>query len=202
MRHVILTGEIGIGKSTVFAGVLRMLGVQAEGIQTGAYEPREAKEKTLYMRAYGDEAMGCPFAKVPGGDRSYAARCFDAVGVDLLRRARNRGELVVVDEMGWMERDAERYHQELRETLDGDVPVLAVLRQSRSEWADWIRSRQDVVLLSVTMQNRDRLPEQAAGILLPQIKRKEERGFSLDEPVCYALHEHEKDIEMPFDVLK
>ena len=87
MRHVILTGEVGAGKSTVLKKTLQLLEARPEGIQTGAFEPREEREKQLYMRAYGDAAKGCLFARLPGGDKAYAARCFDAVGVRLLRRA-------------------------------------------------------------------------------------------------------------------
>jgi len=199
MRHVILTGEIGAGKSTVLAQTLRLLHVQAEGIQTGAYEPREAQEKTLYMRAYGDNAKGCPFARVPGGDKAYAARCFNAVGVYLLRRATIRGELIVIDEMGYLERDAEAYQKELRMTLDADVPVLAVLRQNKTEWADWIRNRADIALMMVTPQNRNGLPKLAEDILRRQIKRKDQKGFPMDETICYELHEHEKGLFMPIE---
>jgi len=184
MRHVILTGEIGAGKSTVFSKTLCLLDARTEGIETGAYEPRGAREKTLYMRAYGDCAKGCPFAQLPGGDKAYAAQCFDAVGVRLLRRARNLGELIVIDELGWLERGAEAYQQELQTTLDGGVPVLAVLRQSRTEWADWIRSRPDVALLTVTLQNRDSLPQLAADILLPHIRRLTDKE-RIEQPISY-----------------
>ena len=51
MKHVILTGEVGAGKSTVLDKILQLLDARAEGIETGAYTPREEKEKTLYMRA-------------------------------------------------------------------------------------------------------------------------------------------------------
>jgi len=191
MRHVILTGEVGIGKSTVIKRTLHLLGVHAEGIQTGAYEPRDAREKTLFLRAYGDDAKGCPFAQLPGGDKAYAARCFDAVGAHLLRRARRRGEMIVIDELGWLERDAAVYQQELRSTLDGSVPVLAVLRKNKTEWADWIRARSDVALLTAREQNRDELPEQIAEVLRLQIKKRETEESLMDVPVCYELQEHE-----------
>lgn len=193
MRHVILTGEVGAGKSTALRQMLRLLDVRAEGIKTGAYAPREAKEKTLYMRAYGDPAKGCPFARLPGGDKAYAARCFDAVGVQLLRRARRLGELIVIDELGRLECDAKDYQHELRITLDGSLPVLAVLRQNKAEWADWIRERPDIELLTVTQQNRDCLPEIGAGILGPQIQRRNRTRVPMDEQVCYELQAYEKE---------
>ena len=191
MRHIILTGAIGVGKSTVLKETLRLLSVHTEGIQTGAYAPREAKEKTLYMRAYGDTAEGCRFARVPGGDRAYAARCFDAVGVHLLSRARRQGELIVIDELGWLEQDAKGYQQELHAALDGAVPVFAVLRQNRTEWADWIRSRGDIHLLTVDRQNRDILPGQIADVLRLQIHKRDGEALRVNEPVCYELYEHE-----------
>lgn len=187
MRHIILTGEVGAGKSTVLERTLQLLDAHVEGIKTGAYEPREAKKKTLYMRAYGDEAMGCPFACMPGADKAYAARCFDSVGVQLLRRAGHRGELIVIDELGWLECDAAVYQQTLKEIFDGDVPVLAVLRQNKAGWADWIRNRPDTKLLLVNSENRNSLPELAAGILCRQIRRRDDAYFEKDERICYTL---------------
>jgi len=186
MRHVILTGEIGAGKSTALERTLRLLDVRAEGIRTGAYAPREVREKTLYMRAYGDKAMGCPFARMPGADKDYAARCFDSVGVRLLRRAGRRGELIVIDELGWLERYAAVYQKALKETLDGDVPVLAVLRQNKAEWADWIRKRPDAELMTVNLENRNDLPELAADILCRQIRKRDAAYSEKDEPIHYA----------------
>lgn len=187
MRHVILTGEVGIGKSTVLERTLNLLNVRTEGMWTGADAPRDAHEKTLYMRAYGDEATGCLFARLPGADRAYAARCFDTVGVRLLRRARRLGELIVIDELGWLERGACQYQQELLAAFDGDVPVLAVLRQNRAEWADWIRKRPDAELLTVCRDNRDDMPELAAGILRQQIQRRDPACLKEEEPLHYAL---------------
>jgi len=193
MRHVILTGEVGAGKSTALEKALRLLDAQTEGIWTGTYESREERQKTLYMRAYGDAAKGCPFARMPGTDKGHAARCFDVIGVHLLRRARQCGELIVIDEMGWLERDASIYQQELRDTFDGSVPVLAVLRKNKAEWADWIRSRADVELITVDSKSWDCLHERIAEILRPQIFRKDVEGLKREKPICYELCAHEGD---------
>lgn len=175
MKHVILTGEVGAGKSTVLDKILQLLDAQAEGVETGAYTPREEKEKTLYMRAYGDKEKGVPFMHLPGGDKAYAARCFDTVGVQLLRRAGRTGELIVIDEIGWLERNAVDYQEEVRTALDGNIPVLAVLRQNKAEWADWIRNHPDVQMMTVSLKNRNELPKLAADILRPQIQKKSAR---------------------------
>ena len=192
MKHVILTGEVGAGKSTVLDKILQLLDARAKGIETGAYTPREEKEKTLYMRAYGDKEKGVPFMHLPGGDKAYAARCFDTVGVQLLRRAGRTGELIVIDEMGWLERNAVDYQEELRTALDGDIPVLAVLRQNKAEWADWIRNHPDVQMMTVSLKNRNELPKLAAEILRPQIQKK---AYTMDEPVCYMLCGQKQECE-------
>lgn len=173
-RHVVLTGAIGVGKSTVMDRALARLSLRGEGIKTGAYEAREAEKKTLYLRAYGSDARGIPFAHTPGADRSYAAACFDAHGVQLLEAARGAAQVIVIDEIGWLERDAHAYHAALRACFDGETPVFAVLRASKNEWADWIRAREDVLLLTVTPENREALVETAAHALASACKRAAE----------------------------
>lgn len=168
IRHVLFTGEIGAGKSTALRETLALLDMPAWGIETYSPEPRDAQERTLCLRAFGSGEQGVMLCKVPGGNRSDAAALLDTHAAALLDAAQNMWDesaeagLIVIDEIGRLERDALRYQAALRDCLDGNRPVLGVLRKHQASWADWIREREDVLLLEVTPQNRDALPERAA----------------------------------------
>ena len=165
-RHIFLTGEIGCGKSTALKKTLELLpGVKAKGHQTHYSEPRGSEVKRLYLRAFGDAQPGTFLAELPGGDLSHIVSVFDGQGSALLEEAQGSAQLIVIDEIGRLERDAYAYQEALRRCIEGDVPMLCVIRKLKAPWADWIRSRSDVLLLEVTQENRDSLPYLAAKTL-------------------------------------
>ena len=165
-RHVFLTGEIGCGKSTALHGALNLLpGVRVQGIQTYYNEPRGSENKRLYLRAFGDTAQGTFLAQLPGGDLSGLAAVFDSEGCALLESAQAHADLIVIDEIGRLEREAFAYHEALRRCIEGDVPMLCAIRKLKAPWADWIRNHPRVQLIEVTLENRNDIPQMVANLL-------------------------------------
>lgn len=174
IRHVLFTGEIGAGKSTALRRMLTLLDADARGIETYSPEPRGVLPKTLFLRAYGSEAQGERLCTIPNRERKSVAPAFDTLAAALLEDARRKGGLVVIDEIGRLEWDARRYHEALRACLDGAGPVAGVLRKHQAGWADWIRQREDVLLLEVTPENREALPGIAAAYMRASLAGKAE----------------------------
>lgn len=162
IRHVLFTGEIGSGKSTALRRTLALLGAQAGGLRTYSPEPRGVRPKRLLLRAYGSGEEGTLVCMIPGEDRSQVVPLFNTLAIRLLEDAQRDADIVVIDEIGRLERDAHAYHAALKACLDGAKPILGVIRKQQAAWADWIRAREDVLLLEVTQDNRDALPEMAA----------------------------------------
>ena len=171
-RHVFLTGEIGCGKSTALRATLDLLpGARVAGLQTYYSEPRGSDVKRLHMRAWGDTEKGTFLAQLPGHDLSRIAPVFDKEGTALLEAAQQRAQLIVIDEIGRIEREAFAYHEALRRCIEGDVPMLCAIRKLKAPWADWIRSHPRVQLMEITEENRDDVPAMAAELLALQLKR-------------------------------
>ena len=165
-RHVFLTREIGCGKSTALRSVLDGLqGVKIKGLQTYYNEPRGSETKRLYLRAFGDTAQGTFLAELPGGDLSRIASVFNEEGSALLESVRDQAALIVIDEIGRLEREAFAYHEALRRCIEGDVPMLCAIRKLKAPWADWIRNHPRVRLIEVTTENRDRIPQEILDLL-------------------------------------
>ena len=164
--HVLLTGEIGSGKSTAFAKTLALLGgVKALGLQTHYPQQRDAQERTLYLRAWGERENGQFLTHLPGGDTQACAAVFDTLGCALLEQAGKQADVIVIDEIGRLESGAHLYHRALCACLDGDTPVLAVVRKHKAAWADIVRSHPKAALIEVTEENRDDVPARAAALL-------------------------------------
>ena len=90
---------------------------------------------------------------------------FDALGASFLRAAQAHPEgLILMDECGRFEREAYAFQREIARCLDGDIPVLGVVRQGVLGWTELIRSHPRVTLLTVTAENRDAMPHTIAAL--------------------------------------
>lgn len=165
-RHVVLTGEIGVGKSTALLKALELFGGEVRGIQTYSPGASGVMPRNLYMRPYGSTEDGTLITVLPMEDRGRVTALFDVLGVSLLRAARESGaDLLVIDECGRLERDAQAYHEALRACLDGCKPMLIAMRKHKAEWADFIREHPAVQVIEVTQDNRDDLPQAVCAAL-------------------------------------
>lgn len=170
-RHIFLTGAVQSGKSTVIEKVLAGLDATVGGFRSGSGPDRHKAERWLYLW----DAAGAPIYDeahrvaciTPDERRSFPDR-FDALGCEALLRAADSGaDLILMDECGFLERDAAKFQAEVLRTLDGDIPVFGVVRLRSSGWTDSIRNHPNVTLITVTEENRDDLPEQITALLQP-----------------------------------
>ena len=86
---------------------------------------------------------------------------FDTYGTSLIRSAQPGG-LLIMDEIGHLEKDANRFLQAILEALDGGIPVLASVRYTASpiDYLEHIKHHPRVKLYMLTEENRDSVYEQ------------------------------------------
>ena len=83
------------------------------------------------------------------------AAAFDHLGCQALEAP---AQLLVLDELGFLERDAAAFRRRIQQVLDGPTPVLGVVRQVGSLFLPALQVRADTVVLTVTLENRDAIP--------------------------------------------
>ena len=159
MKHIFLTGSIQCGKSTVISRVLEGWAGAVGGFRTGFGPDRACPERLLYLWSAAEPARydqahavvwffdGRPPEAIPGR--------FDALGTACLAGA---PALWVMDECGRLERDALAFQRAVLEKLEGDTPVLGVVREGFPGWTKAIVTHPNVELITVTEDNRDALP--------------------------------------------
>ena len=154
--HVFLTGPVQIGKSTLIAAALDAL--QPErlgGFRTVSAKPEAAAQDLLCgaQNRVGIRRPELGIASFPDA--------FETAGMDALKGAEDC-DLVLMDEIGRMERHADTYSARIRTLLDGCVPILGVVqKKADTPLAAAIRSHPNVRLIEVSEENRD--------VLLPEI---------------------------------
>ena len=152
---VFLTGERQIGKSTIIQKVLKLIGP----VELGGYFTRVSGSEICMYPASDPDAQG--FAVGKKGKIGYP-EVFDGKGSELLEKSVSK-ELVILDEIGWMESDADNFSQTVIDLVSSDVDVLGVIRLGcSSKLCNALREMQGVEILTVTEENREILPEMIA----------------------------------------
>lgn len=161
--HIFLTGAVQVGKSTIITKVMYSSGLTVGGFRTSFGPDRGEPDRLLYLYAVGEP----PALDEPHGVVRFVNRIpvpipgrFEALGIPLLRRARAHAGLILMDECGFLESDAVAFQAEILKTLDGETPVLGVLREGLPGWTPAVAAHPKVRLVTVTRENRNSLPAQ------------------------------------------
>jgi len=161
--HVFLTGDVQCGKSTALSRALEQISRPLFGFKT-LFTDRYNDNKALYMLPV--DFCGIPeqrhiVAQFIDGKPHALTQRFNELGCALLQEAQQHADgLILMDECSRFERDALAFQQQIFSCLDGDIPVLGVVRLNATGWVDGIRTHPRVKLLTVTEENRDNIPDQ------------------------------------------
>ena len=166
--HVFLTGEKQVGKSTLVSAVLSSIGLKYSGLRSISVFDENNDRNVYLVPANGENRESAVLAGVCS-NRHITERhpeVFDDVGCRLLDFDEDT-ELVVIDEIGNMERDAKRYSDRILELLDrNDIRILGVLqKKADSALAEAIRKHPNVRMIEVTEENRAKLVPFIIGLL-------------------------------------
>ena len=165
--HVFLTGPVQIGKSTLLRAALDTIQPeQLGGFRTVSAAPEADGSRPVYLHPAAAQDLLCDAHNRVGIRRPALGIAsfpdvFETAGLAALADAEDC-DLVLMDEIGRMERRASAYSARICALLDGAVPILGVVQQKADTLlADTIRSHPNVRILEVSAENRD--------ILLPQL---------------------------------
>lgn len=86
---------------------------------------------------------------------------FEKRGVEILRQSLEiPNAIIFMDELGFFEKDAEKFKKQLHRALDSDHRVLGVLKEKRNPFLDSIAGREDVKVITVTLENRESIVDE------------------------------------------
>ena len=164
--HIFLQGPKKIGKSTVIRKTLDILTSDAQLRLGGFFTWNGGNDDPhIYMRPArsGKEDGAFRLASydfVNGGIISNI-QAFELDGVRILADHAD-AELIIMDELGYLERNAPVFRRAVLDILAGDIPVFGVLRQGDVPWHLEIKQNPLVTIFEVNEKNRDGLPLELA----------------------------------------
>ena len=130
--HLVICGERGVGKSTCIRRVIRETKPEISGFITKSESGTEDGFHDIYIHAAGQSENERHFGKdnLIGSCNKVIHRIntevFETKGVEYLTGC--RGDIIVMDELGFMEADASAFQQAVIDCLEGDVPVIAAIK--------------------------------------------------------------------------
>lgn len=77
---------------------------------------------------------------------------FDSVGTALLNQP---GKPVLMDELGFFEKDAALFQQAVFSVIDSDTPVLGVIKPKHTPFLDRVRNHPKTQVIEITRENRE-----------------------------------------------
>lgn len=168
--HIMITGAVGVGKSTLIRRLLGACTLSVRGFRTWPSAPDGEGSRSFFISpARMTEPVGTEDNRIGRGGgavREAFPAVFDRLGPPLL--AAKPGDVIVMDELGWMEEDAEAFKNAVFACLDGEIPVLGVVKRRPGQpFLDAVRRHPRVLLAEIDENSRDEAFER----LLPEILR-------------------------------
>lgn len=168
IRHIFLTGEKKAGKSTLLRKALEAENLNPAGFQTKPYDVN-GRFMGFYLHATKTIPSGyendIPISVVPKPGMPVAIpEVFDGFGAELLDLAKTEEPLILMDELGNLERNAKRFQRAVTACLESQAHVVGVLQMRDNDMIRSILQREDTAIYTVTLENRE--------ALLPELVRR------------------------------
>ena len=163
-KHLFLTGDKQVGKSTLLRRLIEAKSLACSGFETHAfYLDGERRGFTLHGRVelppYENDCICC--ARVAEKRSVPVLPVFEENGVSILQRSLfSPAPFILMDELGRLEKNAEAFIDEVFACLNSEKRVLGVLQKCSASHIQQIMARDDVTVITVTEENRDALLEQ------------------------------------------
>ncbi len=169
--NFLLTGSPGIGKTTAIHKIIQRLGDKCAG---GFFsrEIREAGRRVGFMLITLDNREGIlAHVDLPKqhrvGKYGVSVENIDSYAVSSLQLAKKKPGIIVIDEIAAMELKSPRFKDEVIKCLDVKR-VLGTIQMRNIPFLNRIRERNDVRLVHLTYENREKIHEEVSATLLEQ----------------------------------
>jgi len=158
MKQVyLLTGTPGTGKTSLIKQVVAEMKGKAGGFYTEEIRIQGARQGFRLVTLDGENAILAHVntrSQYRVGKYGVDIDCLDRVGVPALRRAAQRRDLVVIDEIGKMELFSASFREAVSQVIGSGKRILGTIMLNPHPWADVIKRMPQVNLITVTRANR------------------------------------------------
>jgi len=161
MKQVyLLTGRPGTGKTSIIKQALAGVKDRVGGFYTEEIRVGGVRQGFRLVTLDGNRTvLAHTGIRSPHRVSKYGVdvEALDRVGVSALLQAAQQCDLVVIDEIGKMELFSAGFREAVSEIIDSGKRVLGTIMLSPNPWADTVKRRPQVILLTVTRNNHHQI---------------------------------------------
>ncbi len=165
ITNIFITGKIHIGKSTVLEKVI--CHYHFRELEIGGFRIRALIENGIHTGYVFDVINGesREFAHVDRQtnqkfDRYYVnPSVFEKWGALALQYALNKADVIILDEIGIIEKNCHNFKQLVFQCLDSDKIVLGIYQQRAKWFSESLAERNDTIVVEVSLKNRNYIHE-------------------------------------------
>ena len=182
VRIWLLTGEPAVGKSTALSRIL--LDIRTAGFAPGGVVAREIRshgerEGFQIIDISSDESEILADVKGVTGPRvgkyHVSLKALSGLGVSALLRAKQRSDLVVVDEVGPMELLSPEFRRAIQSSVlePSEKPAICVVhKRFQDPLIEELRASHDAIEQEITFENRNELPQELSKDIIRHLRTK------------------------------
>lgn len=179
MIHTLIVGERRVGKSTLIGKVLKAIDRPVYGFETKKEDSLadELRGSPIYIYDAWQERVRTT-ENLVGYCKNHhfdaAVEIFDRFAPKL-RKAVSPNGIILLDELGFMESRADAFCAAVLELLEGDVPVIAAVKDKDTPFLETVRKHPKAKCFYITKENRDELFLQVLEFVRMQLDTAEGR---------------------------
>ncbi len=159
----LLTGMPGSGKTSVIRQSIQGLKDKAGGFYTEEIRVQGIREGFRIVTLTGETALLAHVdTRGPFRVSKYGVDVegLDKVGVTALQKASQQSEIVVIDEIGKMELFSDKFKTVVLDIIESRKKVLGTIMLKSDPWADALKQKAQVKLITVTRNNHSQVLEE------------------------------------------
>lgn len=138
-RKIFIEGEIKSGKSYVLNSVLNKLNLKYGGFLTFPFYQNSLRVGFKIKDMLTQEEEICAIHN-SDGNLIIFKESFDDLGIRALDNALKNSELIVMDELGFMEEVSIKFKNKVKDVLNSDKNVICVIKEKKGEFLNEISS--------------------------------------------------------------
>ncbi len=170
---IVITGEPGIGKTTIVKRVVDLLGKRAVGFWTEEVRDKKTKKRKGFkiVTTEGEEILFASktfTSKKIVGSYGVNVERFERLAIPVLEKAlKCKDCVVIIDEVGKMELFSKKFREFIRKILEDRKRnyVITIPIRDVHKLVALLRRDPDTTLIEVNKENRDHLPEDIVEML-------------------------------------
>ena len=157
MRHILIVGRNGVGKSTLIRALLEAIPLPVSGVITQKEPPQADGSCPVYIHTYGMPRRYCEENRIGlcrEGSSIAFPEAFDRFAQTM---SFPKSGVIVFDELGFLESSAPRFTDAVLRTLDDAQFVIAAVRDKQTPFLDAVRTHPRADVFRIDPENRDSL---------------------------------------------